>query len=97
MLGTLGKLIRLQKEKPQDRMYRPQLTNDMQRLEMFNKPMQRLETFDKPIYRINSLDRQNNDALKGNLLDTFKSATEVKPIPSATFSGTTSNIQDLKN
>jgi hypothetical protein len=87
MLGTLGKLIRLQKEKPQDRMYRPQLTNDMQRLEMFNKP----------IYRINSLDRQNNDALKGNLLDTFKSATEVKPIPSATISGTISNIQDLKN
>jgi hypothetical protein len=87
MLGTLGKLIRLQKEKPQDRMYRPQLTNDMQRL----------ETFNKPIYRINSLDRQNNDALKGNLLDTFKSATEIKPIPSATYSGTTSNIQDLKN
>ena len=87
MLGTLGKLIRLQKEKPQDRMYRPQLTNDMQRLEMFNKP----------IYRINSLDKQNNDALKGNLLDTFKSATEIKPIPSATYSGTTSNIQDLKN
>mgnify|MGYP000973086483 FL=1 len=87
MLGTLGKLIRLQKEKPQDRMYRPQLTNDMQRL----------ETFNKPIYRINSLDKQNNDALKGNLLDTFKSATEIYPIPCATYSGTTSNIQDLKN
>tara|TARA_R110000868_G_scaffold169262_4_gene404230 strand:+ start:136 stop:399 length:264 start_codon:yes stop_codon:yes gene_type:complete len=51
----------------------------------------------KPQFRINSLDRQNNDALKGNLLDTYKSATEIKPIPSATYSGSTTNIQDLKN
>jgi len=41
----------------------------------------------KPKFVINSLDKQNNDPMKGNLLDTFKGATDIKPMPSTTFSG----------
>jgi hypothetical protein len=51
----------------------------------------------KPQYVINSLDKQNNDPMKGNLLDAFRGATDYKPIPSATFSGVTSNIPVTRN
>jgi hypothetical protein len=43
---------------------------------------------ERPMYVINSLDKKENDPLKGNLLDTYSSATATKPIPAATFSGT---------
>lgn len=51
----------------------------------------------KPQFVINSLDKQNNDPMKGNLLDTFRGATDVKPIPAATFSGSVSKIPVLEN
>jgi hypothetical protein len=51
----------------------------------------------KPQFVINSLDKRNNDPLKGNLLDSFSGATDVKPIPAATFSGSVSSIPVLKN
>jgi hypothetical protein len=51
----------------------------------------------KPQFTINSLDKQNNDPMKGNLLDTFRGATDVKPLPGATFMGSTSNIPVLRN
>jgi len=51
----------------------------------------------KPQFVINSLDKQNNDPMKGNLLDTFRGATDTKLIPSATFTGSTSNIPVLRN
>ena len=50
----------------------------------------------KPQFVINSLDKQNNDPMKGNLLDTFRGATDVKPIPAATFMGVKSNIPVLE-
>ena len=51
----------------------------------------------KPQFVINSLDKQNNDPMKGNLLDTYRGATDTKLIPSATFTGSTSNIPVLRN
>ena len=51
----------------------------------------------KPQFVINSLDKQNNDPMKGNLLDTFRGATDVKPLPASTFMGSTSNIPVLRN
>jgi hypothetical protein len=49
----------------------------------------------KPQFRINSLDRQNNDPLKTGSLDSFRGNTDIKPIPSATFSGSVSKIPNL--
>lgn len=46
----------------------------------------------KPIFRINSLDKQNNDPLKTGSIDSFRGATDVKPLPSQTFMGTRSPI-----
>jgi hypothetical protein len=51
----------------------------------------------KPQFVINSLDKQNNDPMKGNLLDTYRGATDTKLIPSATFTGSTSRIPVLEN
>jgi hypothetical protein len=51
----------------------------------------------KPQFVINSLDKQNNDPMKGNLLDTYRGATDTKLIPSATFTGSTSKIPVLQN
>jgi len=42
----------------------------------------------KPIFRINSLDKQNNDPLKTGSIDSFRGATDVKPLPSETLMGT---------
>lgn len=49
----------------------------------------------KPQFRINSLDRQNNDVLRTGSIDSFKGNTDIKPIPSATFSGSVSKIPNL--
>jgi hypothetical protein len=49
----------------------------------------------KPQFRINSLDRQNNDPLRTGSIDSFRGNTDVKPIPSATFSGSVSKIPNL--
>lgn len=46
----------------------------------------------KPIFRINSLDKQYNDPLKTGSIDSFRGATDVKPLPSQTFMGTRSAI-----
>lgn len=46
----------------------------------------------KPIFRINSLDKQNNDPLKTGSIDSFRGATDVRPLPSETFMGTRSQI-----
>jgi hypothetical protein len=63
---------------------RPPMSADMSRLrdEIASRKIE------KPLYVINSLDKKENDPLKGNLLDTYSSATATKPIPAATFSGT---------
>jgi hypothetical protein len=65
---------------------RPPMSADMSRLrnEIASRDIK------KPLYVINSLDKKENDPLKGNLLDTYSSATATKPIPAATFSGTRS-------
>jgi hypothetical protein len=49
----------------------------------------------KPQFRINSLDRQNNDPLRTGSLDSYRGNTDVKPIPSATFSGSVAKIPSL--
>jgi hypothetical protein len=43
----------------------------------------------KPEFKINSLDMQNNDPLKNDHTDSTRNfgATDYKPIPAATFSG----------
>ena len=51
----------------------------------------------KPQFVINSLDKQNNNPMKGNLLDVYKGATDTKLIPDATFTGSTSKIPVLEN
>jgi hypothetical protein len=58
-------------------------------------PISNMPDWMKPRFRINSLDRQNNDPLKTGSLDSFKGNTDVKPIPSATFSGSVSKIPNL--
>lgn len=49
----------------------------------------------KPQFRINSLDRQNNDPLRTGSLDSYRGNTDIKPLPSATFSGTVAKIPNL--
>jgi hypothetical protein len=71
-----------------DRAYRPMPTTDMG----LSKSM---PDWMKPRFRINSLDKQNNDPLKTGSIDSFKGNTDVKPIPSATFSGSVSKIPNL--
>lgn len=46
----------------------------------------------KPIFKINSLDKQNNDPLKTGSLDSFRGATDIKPLPSETFMGSRGRI-----
>jgi hypothetical protein len=46
----------------------------------------------KPMFRINSLDKQNNDPLKTGSIDSFRGATDIKPLPSQTFMGSRSPI-----
>ena len=49
----------------------------------------------KPQFRINSLDRQNNDPLRTGSIDSYRGNTDIKPLPSATFSGSVSKIPNL--
>jgi len=58
-------------------------------------PVENMPDWMKPQFRINSLDRQNNDPLRTGSIDSFKGNTDVKPIPSATFSGLVSKIPSL--
>lgn len=61
------------------------------------QPTNPIPDIQKPQFIINSLDKQNNDPMKGNLLDTFRGATDFKYLPGATFSGVTSKIPVMRN
>jgi hypothetical protein len=51
----------------------------------------------KPEFKINSLDLQNNNSLKNDHTDSTKTqgATDYKPLPGATFSGSVGAIPRL--
>lgn len=66
----------------------------MNRSKQINKLIN-IPDFMKPQFRINSLDKKNNDPLKTGSIDSFKGNTDIKPIPSATFSGSVSKIPNL--
>jgi hypothetical protein len=64
-------------------------------MEELRKKQSTMPDWMKPRFRINSLDKQNNDPLKTGSIDSFRGNTDVKPIPSATFSGSVSKIPNL--
>ena len=64
-------------------------------MEELRKKQTSMLDFMKPQFRINSLDKQNNDPLKTGSIDSFRGNTDIKPIPSATFSGSVSKIPNL--
>lgn len=64
-------------------------------MEQLRAKQSTIPDFMKPQFRINSLDRQNNDPLRTGSIDSFRGNTDIKPIPSATFSGSVSKIPNL--
>lgn len=64
-------------------------------MEELRKKQSTMPDFMKPQFRINSLDKQNNDPLRTGSIDSFRGATDVKPLPAATFSGSVSKIPNL--
>ena len=71
------------------------LENERRLNQQSKQPFSNMPDWMKPQFRINSLDKQNNNPLKTDHIDSYRGNTDIKPIPSATFSGSVSKIPSL--